>query len=87
LLIALFLLPALILFLLFVIYPIFRSIYFSMFDWNGLGPAVDFVGLENFKTILPISISQGARNYSLDRASPAASAPIADIGGIGGRNP
>ena len=23
-----------------------------MFDWNGLGPAVDFVGLENFKTIL-----------------------------------
>ena len=52
LLIALFLLPALILFLLFVIYPIFRSLYFSMFDWNGLGPAVDFVGLENFKTIL-----------------------------------
>jgi raffinose/stachyose/melibiose transport system permease protein len=52
LLIALFLSPALILFLIFVIYPIFRSIYFSMFDRNGLGPAVDNVGLENFKTIL-----------------------------------
>src|SRR6266540_5944184 len=52
LLIALFLLPALILFLLFVIYPIFRSMYFSLFDWNGLGPAVDFVGLQNFKDIL-----------------------------------
>jgi raffinose/stachyose/melibiose transport system permease protein len=52
LLIALFLLPALILFLLFVIYPIFRSIYFSLYDWNGLGPAVDFVGLQNFKNIL-----------------------------------
>lgn len=52
LLIALFLLPALMLFLLFVIYPIFRSIYFSLFDWNGLGPAVDFVGLQNFKAIL-----------------------------------
>jgi raffinose/stachyose/melibiose transport system permease protein len=52
LLIGLFLLPALILFLLFVVYPIFRSFYFSLFDWNGLGPAVDFVGLENFKTIL-----------------------------------
>jgi raffinose/stachyose/melibiose transport system permease protein len=50
--IVLFLAPALILFLLFVVYPIFRSIYFSLFDWNGLGPAVDFVGLENFKTIL-----------------------------------
>ena len=52
LVIVLFLAPALILFLLFVVYPIFRSIYFSLFDWNGLGPAVDFVGLENFKTIL-----------------------------------
>jgi raffinose/stachyose/melibiose transport system permease protein len=52
LLIVLFLMPAFILFMLFVIYPIFRSIYFSMFDWNGLGPAVDFVGLENFRAIL-----------------------------------
>ena len=50
--IPLFLLPALILFLLFVIYPIFRSIYYSLFNWNGLGPAVDFVGLDNFKNIL-----------------------------------
>ena len=52
LLITLFLLPALLLFLLFVIYPIFRSLYFSLFDWNGLGPAVDYVGLKNFITIL-----------------------------------
>ena len=52
LLIGLFLLPALLLFLFFVIYPIFRSIYFSLFDWNGLGPAVDFVGLRNFQAIL-----------------------------------
>jgi raffinose/stachyose/melibiose transport system permease protein len=51
-LIALFLLPSLVLFLFFVIYPIFRSMYFSLFDWNGLGPAVDFVGLENFRRIL-----------------------------------
>lgn len=52
LVIILFLLPALVLFLLFVIYPIFRSIYFSMFNWNGLGPAVKFVGLANYQTIL-----------------------------------
>lgn len=52
LIIALFLLPALILFLLFVVYPIFRSVYFSMFNWNGLGPATKFVGLGNFRTIL-----------------------------------
>lgn len=47
-----FLLPAIILFLLFVIYPIIQSIYYSMFSWKGFGPAVDFVGLENFKNIL-----------------------------------
>ncbi|HZM23568.1 MAG TPA: sugar ABC transporter permease [Anaerolineales bacterium] len=48
----LFLLPALVLFLLFVIYPIFQSIYYSMFNWKGFGPADDFVGLDNFKNIL-----------------------------------
>mgnify|MGYP000866141366 CR=1 FL=1 len=52
LVIILFLLPALIIFLLFVIYPIFRSVYYSTFDWKGLGPAVDNVGLENYKRII-----------------------------------
>ncbi len=47
-----FLAPAFILFLVFLVYPIFRSIYYSLFNWNGLGPAVDFVGLDNFKQIL-----------------------------------
>jgi raffinose/stachyose/melibiose transport system permease protein len=48
----LFLLPALVLFALFVIYPIFQSIYYSLFDWKGFGPAEDFIGLDNFKNIL-----------------------------------
>ena len=47
----LFLLPALILFLTFVVYPIFRSVYFSTFDWNGLGPALENIGLGNYKKI------------------------------------
>lgn len=52
LVIFLFLLPAIVLFLLFVIYPIFQSIYYSLFNWKGFGPAVDFVGLDNFRNIL-----------------------------------
>lgn len=52
LIIILFLTPAFVLFLVFLVYPIIRSIYYSSFDWNGLGPAVDFVGLDNFKRIL-----------------------------------
>ena len=50
--VALFLAPAFILFIIFLIYPIARSVYFSMFNWNGLGPATRFVGLNNFQQIL-----------------------------------
>jgi raffinose/stachyose/melibiose transport system permease protein len=47
-----FLLPALALFLIFVIYPILQSVYYSLFDWKGLGAATDFIGLENYRGIL-----------------------------------
>jgi len=50
--IASFLLPALVLFLIFLVYPILQSVYYSLFDWKGFGPAVDFVGLDNFRRIL-----------------------------------
>jgi raffinose/stachyose/melibiose transport system permease protein len=56
--IILFLLPAVILFVLFLIYPIFRSGYYSLFNWNGLGPATKFVGLNNFKEILTDQVFQ-----------------------------
>jgi raffinose/stachyose/melibiose transport system permease protein len=48
----LFLLPAIVLFILFVVYPIFQSVYYSFYNWKGFGPAVDYVGLDNFKNIL-----------------------------------
>lgn len=48
----LFLLPAFVLFVVFLVYPIFRAAYFSLFKWNGLGPATVFVGLDNFKQVL-----------------------------------
>jgi raffinose/stachyose/melibiose transport system permease protein len=50
--IVLFLLPALVIFLVFVVYPILQSLYYSMFNWKGFGPAEDFVGIENFTKIL-----------------------------------
>jgi len=50
--IAVFLLPGVALFGFLVIFPILQSIYYSFFDWKGFGPAVDFVGLNNFITIL-----------------------------------
>ena len=48
----LFLLPAVALFFIFVLYPILQSVYYSLFNWKGFGPAVDFVGIENYKNIL-----------------------------------
>lgn len=48
----LFLLPSFVLFFLFLVYPILQAVYYSLFDWNGLGPAVDYVGLDNFVRIL-----------------------------------
>jgi raffinose/stachyose/melibiose transport system permease protein len=50
--IAVFLLPAFVLFLVFLVYPILRSLYYSTFNWNGLGPAVNFVGPQNYIQIL-----------------------------------
>ncbi|MEW5869904.1 MAG: sugar ABC transporter permease [Chloroflexota bacterium] len=50
--IVLFLLPALALFLIFIVYPIFQSVYYSFFNWKGFGPAVDFIAMDNFKRIL-----------------------------------
>jgi raffinose/stachyose/melibiose transport system permease protein len=43
-----FLLPALILYGVFVIYPITQSIRYSGYEWNGLAPLTEWVGLQNF---------------------------------------
>jgi raffinose/stachyose/melibiose transport system permease protein len=48
----LFLAPAFALFLIFLVYPIVQSAYYSMFNWKGFGSADDFVGLDNFRRIL-----------------------------------
>jgi ABC-type sugar transport system permease subunit len=44
----LFLLPALLLYVVFMVYPFVQSIYLSLTDWNGATPTKDFVGLENY---------------------------------------
>src|SRR5260370_14688165 len=43
-----FLLPALLLFTVVVIYPVLSSLIYGFTDWNGVSPAVHFVGLSNF---------------------------------------
>ena len=45
----LFLLPAIALYVTFVVYPIVQSTRYSLYDWNGLEPLTDFVGIDNFR--------------------------------------
>jgi raffinose/stachyose/melibiose transport system permease protein len=50
--IALFLLPALALYVLFVLFPIIQAAHYSLYKWNGLQPLTDFVGAKNYVTAL-----------------------------------
>ncbi len=47
----LFMAPGIIMFLVYVIYPIFQSIGISFYEWDGLGPKT-FVGLQNYRDLL-----------------------------------
>jgi multiple sugar transport system permease protein len=47
----LFLAPGMLMFLIYVIIPIFQSIRISFYDWDGLGP-MTWVGLENYVDLL-----------------------------------
>jgi len=50
--IAICLLPALVLYLVFVLLPVGQAAYYSLYRWNGLDPLVHFVGLNNYIRII-----------------------------------
>lgn len=50
--VTLFLAPALVLFALFVVVPVVQAGRYSTYQWNGLGPMDDFVGLDNYARAL-----------------------------------
>jgi ABC-type sugar transport system permease subunit len=45
----LFVLPALVLYAIFVLYPFLSTIYYSMTDWDGAQPVKRFIGFENYQ--------------------------------------
>jgi ABC-type sugar transport system permease subunit len=48
----LFVLPALLLYLVFMVYPFFRAIYFSFTSWNGVTAVKEWVGLANYRELV-----------------------------------
>lgn len=47
-----FILPSLLMFCIFSIYPYFKVFQLSLYDWDGIMPNALFVGLRNFKDII-----------------------------------
>jgi raffinose/stachyose/melibiose transport system permease protein len=74
------LLPALVLYLFFVIVPIFWSAYYGFFDWKGIG-AAKFIGLDNYVEVLqdPIFWKSFKNNMLIVAASVFGQVPIAMI--------
>lgn len=48
----LFVLPAIIVFILVIIIPLINGVRYSFTDWNGMSKTINFVGLKNYRTIL-----------------------------------
>ncbi len=62
--VGLFVLPALGLYALLVLLPIAQAGFYSLFDWNGLKPLTDFVGLENYQRALSDRVFHGAISHN-----------------------
>lgn len=63
--IILFLLPALCVYALFLLYPIVQSARYSLYEWNGFGPLSDFVGLRNFQDVFADERFRSALTHNL----------------------
>ncbi|MEA3440029.1 MAG: sugar ABC transporter permease [Chloroflexota bacterium] len=50
--IAAFLLPAILLYLIFFLIPTAQTIYYSFFDWSGVGDEMTFIGLDNYQELM-----------------------------------
>ena len=57
--------PALGLFAVFVVWPIIRAAQFSLYRWKGFGPLTDFVGLDNYSTVLHNEVFTDAFGHNL----------------------
>jgi raffinose/stachyose/melibiose transport system permease protein len=57
--------PALTVFVVFVVWPIVRALQFSLYRWKGFGPLVDFVGLQNYVSVLTNDVFIGAFTHNM----------------------
>jgi raffinose/stachyose/melibiose transport system permease protein len=63
--IAFFLLPAAVVYSIFVLLPVIQAIYYSFFQWNGLGAPTDFVGFDNLIRVLGDTTFRNALSHNI----------------------
>ena len=63
--VGMFVLPALGLYVLLVLLPIAQAGFYSLFEWNGLTPLTDFVGLGNYQKALSDPVFHGAVSHNV----------------------
>lgn len=56
--------PAIVMFAGFVIFPVFMAAYYGFFRWKGFGPPTDFIGLQNYVTILTDQLFLSAMQHN-----------------------
>jgi raffinose/stachyose/melibiose transport system permease protein len=61
---ALLLLPALAIYLLFVLFPIVQAVRYSLYSWSGLGELTDFVGFDNYRRAFGDEAFRGAITHN-----------------------
>ncbi|WP_246140013.1 carbohydrate ABC transporter permease [Protaetiibacter larvae] len=79
--IGLFLGPAVIIFVGFVILPVALAAVYSFFNWNGLGPLEKFIGIDNYTRALsdPLFLRSIGNNFTIIIASLLVQGPLAII--------
>ena len=70
-----FILPALLLYIIFFVYPFVVSIYYSFINWQGAGPK-EFVGLANYRRLFSDSLLWRALGHNIIWVIVGTAAPI-----------
>ncbi|QGQ96780.1 sugar ABC transporter permease [Paenibacillus psychroresistens] len=60
-----FILPALVFYVVFLIIPIIQTAQFSLFEWDGASPVMNFVGFDNYARLLQDPIFWKALGHNL----------------------
>lgn len=60
-----FLMPALLVFGIFVLWPIAKSARYSLYDWNGVGPLNHYIGFDNYRDLAGDSVFWRALKHNV----------------------